>query len=138
ALRQREVKRLIGKRHVLGACLDQRKLEPELLLALMGCLQLRRGDVDAHWTRPSLREPSREVGSSAAELDDVHPRDVRQRTDLRLRLLKDTPANLVLRPGLTGLLTGVRGILGSPDIAVAGGVGRKLRLRHRRTRARSR
>ena len=45
--RDDEVERRVGKRHVLGARLDERELEPELRLHRARGLELRRRDVDA-------------------------------------------------------------------------------------------
>ena len=52
-LRDGEVEARVRQRHVLGARLDQRELEPELLLHRAGGLELGRRDVDAD--RPARR-----------------------------------------------------------------------------------
>src|SRR6188472_4270142 len=61
-LRDDEVRARVGKRHVLGVRLDERKLEAELLHAAPGGLELGRGEVDADRSGSALRQPGREVG----------------------------------------------------------------------------
>ena len=76
---------LVGQRHVLGARLDERELEPVLLLAAARGLELGRRHVDADRPRAAPREPGREVGRAAAELDDVEAVDVAERAERRPR-----------------------------------------------------
>ena len=72
-----EVEALGRQRHVLGARLDERELEPELLLAAPRRRELGRSDVDADRARAAPGEPRGDVGRAAAELDDVEAVDRR-------------------------------------------------------------
>ena len=97
-LGDREVEARGGKRNVLGARLDEWKLEPELLLAPPGRGELGRSDVDADRARAPPGEPRRDVGRAAAELDDVEPFDLTERPERRLRVAEDAPGDLGLGP----------------------------------------
>ena len=90
-LGDREVEALGGQRDVLGARLDEWKLEPELHLAPPRRRELGRSDVDADRARAPPGEPRRDVGRAAAELDDVEPFDLTQRPERRLRESRRRP-----------------------------------------------
>ena len=76
-LGERQVERRVWQGHVLGASLDERELDPKLLLALTCRRKLRRSDVDANRTRSAPRQPGREVRRPTAELDHVLTGDFR-------------------------------------------------------------
>ena len=93
-----EVEALRRERDVLGARLDERELEPELLLAAPRRRELRRGHVDADRPRAAAGEPGGDVGRAAAELDDVEAVDVAERAERRLGDAEDAPGDLLARP----------------------------------------
>ena len=96
-----EVERCVGERHLLGVRLDQRELEPGLLLHPTRRLELRRRDVDADRPRTLPREPGGEVRRPAAELDHVESRDVTEHVERRPRVRRTRPSvNSSCRPTL--------------------------------------
>ena len=119
-LGQGEVERGVRQRDVLPHCLDERKLEPELLLHGARRRKLCGRRIDAHGPRAALREPGREVGGAASELDDVETGDVAEDADFRLRDLEDAPVDLVLLPCPPSAFAGVLGVCLRPDSTFRG------------------
>src|SRR5258705_8902609 len=99
-LGHREVKALRRKRDVLGTGLDQRKIDRELALAAARGGELCGSDVDTDRARTAPREPSRDVGGAATELDDVEPVDVPEGVERFLGNAEHAPRDLGGRPGL--------------------------------------
>src|SRR2546430_14317671 len=93
-----DVERGVGQRHVLADRLDQRKLDTRLALQSPRCLELRRRRVDADDTRTAACKPGREVGGSAAELDDVEAVPVTEDVQVRLRRAPDAPPDFLFSP----------------------------------------
>ena len=97
-LRDRDVEGVVGQRHRLGAALDEREVESVLGLQRASGGELLRRDVDAHRARPAARQPGRDVGRAAAELDHVAPVDLGQRVQARLGDRPRAPGDHVVRP----------------------------------------
>ena len=87
-----------GQRHVLGARLDEREVEPDLGLAAARRRELRRRDVDADRAGAAPGEPGGDVRGAAAELDDVEPVDVAERAERASGTSEDAPGDLGLGP----------------------------------------
>ena len=96
-----------------GTRLDERELEPELLLAAARGRQLG-GHVDADGACTLARQPRGDVCRAAAELDDVEPVDLAQRAERRLRDPVHAPRDLLPRPGLARVRVRVLGVRRSP------------------------
>ena len=120
-LREDEVERGVRQRRVLGARVDQRELEPVLLLELARGGQLVLRDVEADRPCAQPHEPRAPVAGAAAEVDHVEPAHVRQDAHLLLGHLPAAPPWRVAGPALARVLDPVRGVL-VPLLAVAGGV----------------
>ncbi len=111
-----------GERHVLGARLDERELDPVLRLTAPGRRELGRRDVDAHRPRTAPGEPGRDVGGAAPELDHVEAVDLAECSERRLRHAEDAPGDLRLGPRPIRLAVGVVGVRLGPAFAVPPGV----------------
>ncbi len=134
-LRDHEVEAPGRQPGVGGIRLDERELDAGLAHHPAGRLELRRRDVDADGARAELREPRREVGRAAAELDDVEAGDVAEHVQLGLGDPPDAPADLVERPVVRGAVVRVLAVGLGPERAV---LRRVVRPAHRGTTARSR
>ena len=120
-LRDRDVEGVVGQRHRLGAALDEREVEAVLGLQRARRGELLRSDVDADRARSAARQPRRDVGRAAAELDHVAPVDLGQRAQARLGDLPRAPGDLVVGPvAPSGRL--VVGRLDAPGDPVGAGV----------------
>ena len=128
-----EVERGVRKRHGLGDGFDERELEPELRLQLAGGGELGRCRIDPDRPGAAAREPGRKIGRATAELDDVETLDVADDVNLRLGNREDAPVHLLLRPGGTGGLSGVRRVRLRPGFDVPRDVVRGSPKSSRRT-----
>ena len=113
-----DVEALVLERHVLGARLDQRKLDPGLGHRRPRVLELLRGQVQSDRPRPQPGERDRPLRRAAAELEHVLPGHVSEDLQLRLRDLPHAPREARILGQLLGVTLLVRVALALPVGAV--------------------
>jgi hypothetical protein len=113
-----DVERRIGQRHVLGAAVDERELDPGRLHQPAGVLELPVGQVDADRPRAELRERDRPLRRAASQLQDVLADDVAEDLQLRLGDLVGTPRETGARRELLAVASLVVVAVGVPRCAV--------------------
>src|SRR5205823_2215937 len=124
-----QVERCIRKGYRLRVGLDQLEAELEFAIQLLGGSQLcgRHIDSDDSASARSF-QPGREIRRTASELDDVEAAYVREHPELAFGNIPRAPANLILLPRLARMLGRVALIRPRPQLTVADGVVRKLKL----------
>jgi hypothetical protein len=83
-LADHQIEARVREWHVLGVALDQGKHQPKALLATTGCVQLRRGQVDADGPGTLPGQQARQIGCAAAQLEHIQSGDVAE--DARVAL----------------------------------------------------
>ena len=91
-----------GQRHVLGARMDERELEPVLRLHAPRGRELLRARSTPVDPCPAPGEPGRHVRGTAAELDHVLAGDLAEQLDLALGHLEHPPGDLLGGPVALG------------------------------------
>ena len=84
----------VGDGYRLGAAVDQREVEVMLVLKGARGRELVLRQVDADGPRPAARQPRRDIGGAAAQLDGVEPMDVGEEMRLGLRNAPYPPGRL--------------------------------------------
>ena len=94
-----QVERVVTAGDVLGVAEHEGEVDAELCLHRTGSGQLLARQVDPDRARSRPRQPRRDIGGAAAQLDCVHPGHVRgKHLDLRLRGRPQPPARRRRRP----------------------------------------
>ena len=119
---EREIEALVRERHILGARLHERELDPGLEHAPAGGVELRRCDVHSNGPGAEPRETCGLECRAAPELYDIEAGDVAEDTELALRDAEDPPRELWIRPCAERIGIGVLRILRRPELAIASDV----------------
>ena len=118
-LGDRQIEARRRQRDLLGAGLDERKVESELALASARRRELSRRHVDADGTGSASGQPRRNVRGAAAEFDDVEVTDFTEGAQRCLRDTEDSPGDFRRRPAVACLLVRVVGVGLRPAFSVA-------------------
>ena len=118
-LGDRQVEARRRQRDVLGASLDERKVDAELALTAARRLKLRGSHVDADGTGAAPGQPSGDVRGATAEFDDVEATDFTEGAQRCLRDTEDSPGDFGRRPAVACLLVRVVGVGLRPAFPVA-------------------
>ena len=101
-LAHHEVDTAVGQRQLLAVALHEREHRAEPALQPAGRGQLLAGEVDRHGPGPLAREPRRDVGRAAGQLEHVEPAHVSQDAELALGDGEQAPHGIRPGPQLVG------------------------------------
>ncbi len=86
-----QVKARITERYRCRVRLDEREVDTELLLTTAGSVELRGCEIDANGAGAATREPRREIGGTAAQLDDVEASNVTENSAFPVQVPRRAP-----------------------------------------------